>query len=125
MRRCLTVALAVAFALAAGCKSAATPPPPLPPVPVITSITPATFAASPGQRTLTITGTAFDGGSGAYSISLSGPVIGNVGLTPASATEFKLTAAFNTPGTYGLKIKIREQESNEVQWIVTAASPPQ
>jgi len=115
----------MALALAAGCRSAASPPPPLPPVPVITSITPATFAASTSPRTLTITGTAFDGGSGAYSISFTGPVPGNLGLTPASATEFKLTAVFNTPGTYGVKIKIREQESNEIQWIVTAAAPPQ
>jgi hypothetical protein len=125
MRMRLVLTLFVISAGVAGCHSAAAPAPPLPPVPVITSVTPATFVASSAPRTLTITGTAFDGGSGAYSISLSGPFVTPVTLTPASATEFKLTAAFNTPGTYGLKIKIREQESNEVQWIVTAAAPPQ
>lgn len=124
MREKLVVAL-VALVLITGCRSAPAPTPPLPPVPVITSITPSTLVASSARRTLTVTGTAFDGGSGAYSISLSGPFVADIGLTPATATEFKLTGAFTTPGTYGVKIKIREQESNEIQWIVTAAAPPQ
>jgi uncharacterized protein (TIGR03437 family) len=95
--------------------------------PTISSISPATPTASPGNQTVTVFGSQFQSGLTATLFNSSGSTTTLSGgqIQGVSATAFQMTVNLSAPGTFGLRVNNPDgRQTGTFTFAVIHATPP-